>query len=147
MIGFIDTTQSPPAINTMNGTLSSSSVTVTFANPFTVNNGDLDGLRMEFDLRKSLAVDSNGQVTGTINPVFQLKLLNATDSQVSIDDFAAGVVGVTGANTFNVQGPHGRQWAVSTDNNTTFDDPSEPISSFTTTTIVQLTGQLDPVTP
>ena len=145
VIGFIDTTQSPPAINTINGTLSTNTATVTFAQPFTVNNGDLDGLRMEFDLRKSLAVDSNGQVTGTINPMFQLALRNATDSEVSIDDFAAGVVGVTGANTFTVQGPHGRQWNVTTDDNTILDDPTEPINSFTSTTIVSLTGQLDPV--
>ncbi len=146
VIGFIDTTQTPPAINTINGTLSTNMVTVTFAQPFTVNNGDLDGLRMEFDLRKSLAVDSNGQVTGTINPIFQLSLHNATDSEVSIDDFAAGVVGVTGANSFMVQGPHGRQWNVTTDSNTILDDPTEPISSFTTNTIVSLTGQIDAVT-
>ncbi|MGB9336068.1 MAG: DUF4382 domain-containing protein [Candidatus Acidiferrales bacterium] len=145
VIGFIDTTQNPPAINTINGTLSTNMVTVTFKNPFTVSNGDLVGLRMEFDLRKSLAVDNNGQVTGTINPMFQMKLLDATDSQVSIDDFAAGVVGVTGNNSFTVQGPHGRQWNVSTDDSTVFDDPNEPISGFTTNTIVLLTGQLDPV--
>ena len=141
VIGFIDTMQTPPAISAINGTLSTNMVTVTFAQPFTVNNGDLDGLRMEFDLRKSLAVDSNGQVTGTVNPMFQLSLHNATDSEVSIDDFAAGVVGVTGANSFMVQGPHGRQWNVTTDGNTILDDPTEPISSFTTNTIVSLTGQ------
>jgi hypothetical protein len=146
VIGFIDTSVSPPIVNTMNGTLSQNMVTVTFASPYTVNNGDLVGLRMEFDLRKSLAVDSTGQVTGTVNPMFQLALLGATDSQVSIDDFPAGVVGVTGNNAFKVQGPHGRQWNVSTNNSTVFDDPTEPISSFTSTTIVLLTGQLDPVT-
>lgn len=146
VIGFIDTTQTPPTINTINGTLSKNTAMVTFAQPFTVNNGDLDGLRMEFDLRKSLAVDSNGQVTGTINPMFQLSLHNATDSEVSIDDFYAGVVGVTGANSFTVQGPHGRQWTVTTNNNTILDDPSEPITSFTSTTIVSLTGQIDAVT-
>jgi hypothetical protein len=146
VLGFIDTTQSPPIVNTMNGTLSTNTVTVNFASPYTVNNGDLDGLRMEFDLRKSLQVDSNGQVTGTINPTFHMELLNATDSQVSIDDFAAGVVGVTGANTFTVQGPLGRQWNVSTNDNTVFDDSSVPVSSYTTNTIVALTGSLDPVT-
>ena len=146
VIGFIDTTQNPPAINTINGTLSTNMVTVTFNNPFTVSNGDLVGLRMEFDLRKSLAVDSNGQVTGTVNPMFHLRLLDATNAEVSIDDFAAGVVGVSGSDSFTVQGPHGRQWSVTTDDNTVFDDPNDPISSFTTNTIVLLTGQLDPVT-
>lgn len=146
VIGFIDTTQTPPAINTLNGTLSMSSVTVTFAQPFQVNNADLVGLAMEFDIHKSLATDSNGQVTGQINPIFQMKLLDATDSSVAIDDFYAGVVGVTGDNTFTVQGPHGRQWTVQTDSNTMFDDPDEPISAYTTSTIVAISGQLDRVT-
>ncbi|MGD0955493.1 MAG: DUF4382 domain-containing protein [Candidatus Acidiferrales bacterium] len=146
VIGFIDTTQNPPAVNTINGTLTQSSVTVNFANPFVLNNADLVGLRMEFDLRQSLQTDQNGQVTGTVNPVFHMQLLDATDSNVSIDDFHAGVVGVTGANSFTVQGPKGRQWTVDTNSNTVLDDPSEPISSFTTNTIVEISGQLDPVT-
>lgn len=145
VIGFIDTTQNPPAINTINGTLTQSSVTVNFANPFVLNAADLVGLRMEFDLRQSLQTDQNGQVTGTVNPVFNMQLLNATDANVSIDDFHAGVVGVTGDNTFTVQGPKGRQWTVQTNASTVLDDPSIPVSSFTTNTIVEISGQLDPV--
>jgi len=145
VIGFIDTTQNPPTINTINGTLSTSTVTVNFANPFTINSADLVGLRMEFDLRQSLQTDQNGQVTGTVNPVFNMQLLDATDSQVSIDDFAAGVIGVSGDSTFTVQGPKGRQWTVQTSASTILDDPSEPVSSFTTNTIVLISGQLDPV--
>jgi hypothetical protein len=146
VIGFIDTTQSPPAINTINGTLTQSSVTVNFANPFVLNNADLVGLRMEFDLRQSLQTDQNGQVTGTVNPVFHMQLLDSTDSNVWIDDFHAGVVGVVSDTSFTVQGPKGRQWTVNTNSNTILDDPSEPISSFTTNTIVEISGQLDPVT-
>jgi hypothetical protein len=146
VIGFIDTSVSPPVINTINGTLSQSSVTVNFANPVMVSDADLFGLRMEFDLRRSLATDGNGQVTGTVNPVFELALLNATDSQVSIDDFHGGVVGVTGPNTFTMQGPHGRQWTVTTSDNTMLDDPNSPVSGFTTSTIVEVSGVLDPVT-
>ncbi len=145
VIGYIDTTQSPPAINTINGSLTQSSVTVNFANPFVLNAADLVGLRMEFDLRQSLQLNQSGQVTGVVDPVFHMRLLNATDANVSIDDFHAGVVGVTGDNTFTVQGPKGRQWTVQTNASTILDDPSEPVSSFTTNTIVELSGQLDPV--
>ena len=145
VIGFIDTTQNPPAINTINGTLTQSSVTASFANPFVLNAADLVGLRMEFDLHQSLQTDQNGQVTGAVNPVFHMQLLNATDANVSIDDFHAGVVGVTGDNTFTVQGPKGRQWTVQTNSSTVLDDPSIPVSSFTTNTIVEISGQLDPV--
>jgi hypothetical protein len=145
VIGFIDTTQNPPAINTINGTLTQSTVTVNFPTPFVLDAADLVGLRMEFDLRQSLQTDQNGQVTGTVNPVFNMQLLNATDANVSIDDFHAGVVGVTGDNTFTVQGPKGRQWTVQTSASTVLDDPSVPVSSFTTSTIVEISGQLDPV--
>jgi len=145
VIAFIDTTQNPPAINTVNGTLSQSTVTVNLANPFVLSAADLVGLRMEFDLAQSLATDANGQITGTVNPVFHMELLEATDPDASIDDFPAGVVGVTGDSSFIVQGPKGRQWTVQTNSSTVFDDPSEPISSFTTNTIVQISGQIDPV--
>lgn len=144
VIGFIDTTKNPPAINTIDGTLTQSSVTVNFATPFVLNAADLVGLRMEFDLSQSLQTQ-NGQITGTVNPVFNMQLLNATDSNVSIDDFHAGVVGLNGDGSFVVQGPKGRQWTVDTSASTVLDDPSEPVSSFTTNTIVEISGQLDPV--
>jgi hypothetical protein len=146
VIGFIDTTQDPPIINTINGTLSESSVPVTFATPFVLSDAQLVGLRMEFDLRQSLATDMNGQVTGVINPTFNMQLLAANDANVSIDDFYGGVVGTTGTTSFVIQGPKGRQWTVQTNANTVFDDPSISISSFTTDTIVEVSGWLDPVT-
>jgi Domain of unknown function (DUF4382) len=145
VIGFINTANTPPTISTINGTLAQSSVTVNFSTPFVLEAADLVGLRMEFDLRQSLQTDANGNITGTVNPVFNMQLLNAADSEVSIDDFLGGVVGVTGDSAFIVQGPKGRQWTVQTNSSTVFDDPSEPISSFTTNTIVQVSGQIDPV--
>src|SRR5580704_1992168 len=146
LIGYINVDPpNPPTASTINGTLSVSSVTVNFPQPFVLDASDLVGLRMEFDLRQSLQVDGNGQVTGVVNPVFEMNMLNSTDAAVSIDDFHAGVVGITGSNTFTVQGPHGRQWQVTANDNTVFDDPDLPISSFTTNTIVSLTGTLDPV--
>ena len=146
VIGYINVNPpNPPTASTINGTLSVSSVTVNFPQPFVLDASDLVGLRMEFDLRQSLQVDGNGQVTGVVNPVFEMNLLNSTDAGVSIDDFHAGVIGVTGSNTFTVQGPHGRQWQVTTNDSTVFDDPDIPMSSFTAKTIVSLTGTLDPV--
>ena len=146
VIGFIDTTQNLPAINTINGTLTTSSVTVQFVNPFVLTDAQLVGLRMEFDLRHSLATDGNGNVTGSVNPMFQMQLLGADDSSVSIDDFHGGVVGATNSTSFVMQGPKGRQWTVQTNANTVLDDPTISISSFTTNTIVEVSGQLDPVT-
>lgn len=145
-IAYLNTGVTPPTVSTINGTLSKSSVMVNFNQPFVLNDNDLVGLRMEFDLAKSLALDQNGQVTGAVNPTFHMALLASDDSDVSIDDFHAGVVGVTGSNSFTVQGPKGRQWTVQADNNTVMDDPNDPVSQFTTSTIVSISGQLDPVT-
>ena len=145
VISFIDTTQNPPVINTINGTLSTQSVTVQFANPFVLLDNSLVGLRMEFDLRQSLQTDQNGQVTGVVNPVFHMGLLAADDSNVSIDDFHAGFVGSAGPNTFTVQGPKGRQWTVQMGDNTVMDDSDISVNAYTTNTILSISGQLDPV--
>jgi hypothetical protein len=146
VIGYINVDPpNPPTVATINGTPTQFSVTVNFATPFVLTSADLVGLRMEFDLRKSLQTDGSGNVTGVINPVFEMQLLNATDSGVWIDDFHVGVVGVTGSNTLTVQGPHGRQWQVTTSDSTMFDDTDTPMSSYTTDTILSISGELDPV--
>lgn len=146
VIGYLDTSVTPPAVQTMNGTLTQSSATVQFAQPFILNDNDLVGLRMEFDLRKSILTDQNGNFTGQINPTFNMKLLAADDARVSIDDFRVGFVGSNGSNSFTVQGPLGRHWTVQANSNTAWDDPSDPVNSFTTNTILEISGKLDTVT-
>ena len=145
VISYIDTTQNPPVVSTVNGTLQPATVTVTFPTQFMLTNAQMVGLRMEFDLGKSLLTDGNGQITGTVDPTFEMELLDVDDSSVSIDDFMGGVVSTNG-NSFMIQGPKGRQWTVQTNDNTTFDDPTIPISSFTTDTIVAVSGTIDAVT-
>lgn len=146
VIGYLNTRVTPPAVSTMNGTLTQSSVTIQFKQPFEMNDNDLVGLRMEFNLAKSILTDSSGNFTGQVNPTFNMKLLAADDAQVSIDDFHVGFVGSDGTNSFTVQGPHGRHWTVQTDANTAWDDPNDSVSSYTTNTILEVSGQLDRVT-
>jgi len=148
VISYIDTTKNPPVVTMLNGNFggnATTSVTVPLANPFTLHSADLVGLRMEMNLAKSLVTDGSGNLTGAITPAFHMQLLNATDANVSIDDFRGGVSGVTGADTFTMQGPHGRLWNVVTSQSTDF-DTNEMISSFTSNTMVEVSGQLDPVT-
>jgi hypothetical protein len=144
VIQYINTAVNPPTVNTLSGAaLSSFSVAVPLANSFTLTASDLVGFRMEFDIAASLATN-NGQLTGTINPTFHVALLNAMDANVSIDNFRAGFVGAVNATTFTVQGPHGRQWTVVTNNNTQFDTAELP-SSYTTDSVLEISGYLDPV--
>lgn len=144
-IGYLDTTKTPPTVTTIPATLTTMSDKVTFVNPFVIQDADLIGLRMEFDLRKSIQVDSNGQITGAMTPTFNMRLLNSTNAEVSIDDFHATVTSVISATQFMVQGPAGRIWTVQMAPTTAMDDPNVPESSFTTSTVVSLSGTLDPV--
>ena len=144
-IGYINTATTPPSVGTQTGNLSQTVVTVPLAEPFVLNSADLVGLRMEFDIRQSLAVDGSGQITGAVNPTFHMQLLNAADANVSIDDFRGGYVGAAGNNSFVMQGPLGRQWTVMANNNTQF-DTGDQVASFTTNSIVDVSGQLNPVT-
>src|SRR4029077_2873121 len=52
--------------------LTTSQVTINLATPLVVSMGDIDGLRFEFDIRQSVAVDGSGQITGAITPTLDL---------------------------------------------------------------------------
>ncbi len=101
------------------------------------------GRRVDFDLRKSIAVDSNGNITGSVTPAFNVSAVSNTDNGAYIDEFTAAVVSVNvGAQSFVVQGPHGEQFTISVDGQTEWDN-NDSISQLTTSSIVQVSGQLD----
>ncbi len=101
------------------------------------------GLHLDFDLHKSIGVDSNGQITGTVTPTFNMNGVNNSDPGAYIDEFDAAVVSVnTGTQSFVIQGPHGRQFTVNVDGQTEWDG-NATISDLTTSSIVQISGSLD----
>ncbi len=144
-IGYLNTqTGAPPSIASMPATLTQSVVTINLATPFVVNAGDMDALRFDFDLRKSIQADGNGQITGQVTPVLDLKALSASDPERYIDEFDAGVVSIdTSTDSFVVQGPHGRQYTVQLSGNTEFEN-NESITNLTTSSIVQVSGSFSP---
>ncbi|MGO9862102.1 MAG: DUF4382 domain-containing protein [Terriglobales bacterium] len=117
-IDYVDMTQNPPAVNTISGTLPQSptySLTVKFPTAMVVGSNGLAGLKMEFDIRQSLAVDGNGQITGVVNPVIYIKATKATDPDGRVTDLTGGLVSVDATgNSFVVQGPYGHQLTVDT---------------------------------
>src|SRR3984957_11718357 len=144
-LGYLNTqTGTAPTIASMPATFSSPTVTINLASPFVVNSGDMDALRFDFDLRKSIQVDGNGQITGQVTPVLDLKALSASDPERYIDEFNAGVVSIdAAANSFVVQGPHSRQYTVNVSANTEFEN-NETIANLTTSSIVQISGSFTP---
>ena len=145
VIGYLDATQTPPALSTINATPGTFSVTVPLSSNLVVNQGDLVGLMIDLDLAQTI-VTQNGQVTGAITPTFDVKALIAGDSDSEIDCFRGGVTNIdTSSSTFAMEGPHGRTWTVVTNAQTNWDDDST-FSALTTNSIVEVSGQLDPVT-
>jgi hypothetical protein len=138
-----------PTVSTLNSTtspavtLTTSSVNITLAQPLMVNANDIIGLKFEFDLRKSIAVDGTGQITGSVTPNLDLKAITPSDADAYIDDFVSGVVSVNaGGNSFVVQGPHGHQFTVNVNGETEFEG-SETLADLTVNSIVEISGTLD----
>jgi hypothetical protein len=138
-----------PTISTLNSTtspavsLTQSSVPITLAKPLVVSANNIIGLSFDFDLRQSIQVDQNGQITGVVNPNLDLRTITPDDADAYIDEFVAGVVSVNASgNSFVIQGPHGRQFTVNVNDQTEFEN-SESLADLTTTSIVQISGTLD----
>ena len=144
-IGYLNTTTPPPSIATQAATLTTSTVTITLNKPLVVTHaGAPVGLRMDFDLAQSIQVDSGGNITGTVNPTFDVRTVTRTDNGGYIDEFVAAVVSVNiSGQSFVVQGPHGEQFTISVNGQTEWDGNAS-LSTLNTSSIVQLSGQLDP---
>jgi hypothetical protein len=154
-IGYLNVTNpqtnppTRPTITTLNSTttppvsLTTSSLTITLASPLVVNSGDIDGLKFDFDLRKSILVDQNGQITGMVTPNLDLEAITPSDADAYIDEFDAGVVSIdTSGNSFVIQGPRGHQFTVNVNGQTEWEN-SESLANLTSTSIVEISGTLD----
>jgi hypothetical protein len=136
-----------PTISTLNSTtvppvsLTTSNVMITLASPLVVNAGDIDGLSFDFDLRHSIQLDQNGQITGVVMPNLNLKAVTPSDADAYIDEFDAGVVS-TANSSFLIQGPHGHQFTVNVNDQTEWEN-GESLPNLTTSSIVEISGTLD----
>jgi Domain of unknown function (DUF4382)/Domain of unknown function (DUF5666) len=142
-IGYLQTAAgAAPTIQTMNATFTTPTVTVTLANPLVVAQTGPVGIRMDFRLDKSIQV-TNGAITGQVDPTLDIKAVGPSDPGAYIDEFDCAVVSVdTSSQSFIVQGPHGRQWTIDVNGNTEWDN-NEGLSNLTSTSIVQVSGELD----
>jgi len=149
-IGYLQTNiGSAPTIATMTASYPQGAATYTYTttlnNPIVVANGGAPvGLHVDFDLRKSIAVDGTGAITGAVTPTFTVDGVGTSDPGAYIDCFDAAVVSVnTTAQSFVVQGPHGRQFTVNVSGQTEWEN-NESLSDLTAgSSIVTLSGTLD----
>jgi Domain of unknown function (DUF4382) len=143
-IGYLDTQAgSAPTIQTEPAVLSTSTVNVALTTPLVVSTSGPVGLRVDFDLYKSIQVGSNGQITGAVTPTFNVNAVLPTDPGGHIDDFTASVVSVNATGqSFVIQGPHGHQFTVQVSGTTEFDN-GESLSALTTSSIVAISGTIE----
>ena len=142
VIYYVDMTTNPPSVQSINGTLTNSTVTVAFPNgsPLTVSSNGQAGLHMDFDLRQSLAVDGNGNITGSENPTIEVTAVSASEELGQISDFGGSVLSVnSSANTFTVQGPYGFQEVIDVNSQTLFNG-TYTLGSLPTDAIVCVEG-------
>jgi len=146
VIGYIDTTTNPPSVTMLNGTLTTSSVTVLMNPPLVITQSDLNGLRLDFDMRQSLQVNLQGQITGTVVPTFDIRQVNPANAEAEIDDLRGGVVSVNAANqSFVMQIANGKQITVQI-GASTVTDTGDDLSTFNSNTIVEVSGELNRTT-
>jgi len=128
-ISWVDMSTTPPSIGApitvyfspTTGSATQTTVTVNFPTAMVVGSNGLAGLRMEFDIRQSVAVDGSGQITGAVNPVIYANAVKASDPNGQVTDLTGGLVSANAAsNSFVIQGPYGRQLTVDVSNTTQF---------------------------
>ena len=114
-ISWVDMSTTPPTIGApitaqfspTTNSATQTTVTVNFPTAMVVGSNGLAGLRMEFDIRQSVAVNSSGQVTGAVNPVIYASAVKASDPNGQVTDLTGGLVSVNAASdSFVIQGPY-----------------------------------------
>jgi hypothetical protein len=143
-IGYLDTSSGgAPTAQTMSASFNpSSTVAINLNNPLiVVNGGPPVGVRVDFDLEKSILTDSNGNLTGQVNPSIDVRPVTNHDGGAYCDTFIAAVVS-TGTDSFVVQGPHGENFTVNVNGNTEWDGDAS-LSMLNTSSIVEISGKLD----
>jgi hypothetical protein len=146
-INYVDLTTNPPSIGTATGTLSRSTVTVSFPStaPLVVGSNGLAGLHMDFDLRQSLAMDGSGNLiinNGTIavTPTLDVMAVSASSDLGQITEFTGNIVSVNAAaNKFVMQGPYGFQETIDVNSSTVYNG-SNTLSSLMANGIVSIEG-------
>jgi len=152
-IDYLNTGATPPSITNLTGssvTLTTSSVNITLNKSLTVNatGGVPVGLRMDLDLGQSLQT-SGGNITGTIDPTFDVRTVARTDNGAHIDEFIGSVTtppSSATATSFVITGPHGEPFTINLSSSTEWDGGASEsqLISDGSNAIVLVAGQFDP---
>jgi hypothetical protein len=145
----IDTTTSPPRPVNITTNLTTPNFTVTINPGLVVTSSVTSGLMVDFDLRKSLRVDGNGQVTGTVDPQFEIAATTVSGGMVGEATSLYGVVqnistsgapsGFTGSFTVTAADGVGQTYTVLANSATVFEgDGVSSLGDLSATSFVEI---------
>ncbi len=142
-VGYLDTSGGgAPTIQTATPAFTTTTADVTLAKPLMVMHGGSPvGLRVDFDLHKSITIDSSGNIT--VTPTFNVSAVANTDSGGHIDELDGGVVSVdSSAQSFVVQRADGLQLTINVNGQTEWDGDAS-FNALNTSSIVEVSGEFD----
>ena len=145
----INTAVSPPAPVTITPTATTTTFTLTINPALQVSSSTTSGLMLDFNLRKSLQVDGNGQVTGTVDPQITVAAATTSGSTVGEADSLYGVVqnvsttnppsGFTGSFTLTAADGVGQTFTILTNSSTVIEgDGVSSLSNLAADTFVEV---------
>jgi hypothetical protein len=127
----INTATSSPSPVAISTSLTTPTFSVNIDPPLIVTSSTTTGLMVDFNLRKSVQVDGNGQVTGTVEPQFTIGATTTSGSTIGEADSLYGIVqststtglpaGFTGSFTLTVADGVGQSFTVLADSDTVFE--------------------------
>lgn len=149
---FLDASQSPPAPVTVTPTLETLSISAVIDPPLNVVSGDAAALELDFNLRESVQIDTEGQITGVVNPVFQVQPGAASpEGSLAILDELHGIVrsvsttsssSFTGSFTLETLGGRGPTLTVNVTSTSRLDGVAD-LGSLLPGTFVEVVGFVD----
>ncbi len=142
-VGYLNTSGGgAPTIQTATPTFTTTTANVTLAKPFkVVEGGSPVGLRVDFDLHKSITIDSSGNVS--VTPTLNVSVVANTDNGGHIDELDGGVVSVdSNAQSFVVQRADGLQVTINVNGQTEWDGDAS-FGALNTSSIVEVSGAFD----
>jgi hypothetical protein len=157
-VGYLNpSTSGGPTIATVPAAFSSSTITVNFTNPITIGtNAPPVGVRLDFDLSKSIAVNSSGQIVlnssgdAEVTPTLDITTVAIGDAKAHIDELVGSVVNAptnsTEPSSFVIQGPHGENFTINTTSSTEWDGGAtlSQLISDGSSAVVAVAGTIDP---
>ncbi len=145
VITYLDTSTTPATIKVMAPpatSLTQSQVTVAL-NPFLqVAANGLAGLHMHFNLRNSILVDANNQITGQVTPDIIFRALQLPDDADAEIDELRGTVMSVGASSFVLQRVNGRQFTIDVTNSTEWSGIASSLTNLTVGSIAEVSGKV-----